>query len=237
MTICRHAVGIVLVPGVEPAVVERLRGGGVDGGAAVVVVMASNLTLVVSDVCRRPHQSRPDPRPHPRRDRAQPCRARLRGASVSRLAAAAGLKTGSLYFHFASKDALIGAVLREGVARDRGPRARAAGRARPRRPGRGPPAQPRSRRTSSCCTSWATTRSPSRAIVDDVPPAVRARHRRRNRGYGELWLQLLADARAGGVIADVDPRITRRLLYAAMNGAARARGVPRRESSRGGSSR
>lgn len=147
------------------------------------------------------------------------------GASLTRIAAESGLKAGSLYFHFDSKDALVGEVLREGVARTEA-------HVRARLDALDADARPATRLATAIAAhvellhelgdyAVAVTR-----VIDDVPPAVRLRHNRRNRAYGELWLELLYAARGAGAIADVDPRIARRLLYAAMNGAAHARGVP-----------
>ena len=46
---------------------------------------------------------------------AEVARCGVAGTSINAIAAAAGLKTGSIYFHFESKDRLVEAMLEEGL--------------------------------------------------------------------------------------------------------------------------
>src|SRR5258705_6311682 len=46
---------------------------------------------------------------------AEVARCGVAGTSINAIAAAAGLKTGSVYFHFESKDQLVEAMLEEGL--------------------------------------------------------------------------------------------------------------------------
>ena len=155
-------------------------------------------------------------------DAAAACFARegYAGASMARIAEEAGLKAGSLYFHVASKDELIGEVLREGVARtERHVRARLDAL--------GPDADPGRRLVVAIeghvamLAAHGDYAAAVTRIVDEAPAAVRARHRARDRAYARLWRELLDAARAHGAIGDVDPRLARAILFAAMNGAHR----------------
>jgi AcrR family transcriptional regulator len=138
------------------------------------------------------------------------------GVSLAGIAATAGLKTGSIYFHFASKDELIATVLAEGLRRtlrlldealsvvpdsaDARARLRAAIRAH----------------------LVALHELDDYAIVvtrgagDDLPAATEFRELRQR--YGILWAELIADAQRAGVLrGGDDPRDVRDLLFGAMN--------------------
>lgn len=141
------------------------------------------------------------------------------GTSLQRIADGAGLKAGSLYFHFDSKDALIADVLREGVGRTLvhvraavdavGPQAPAAARLRAA-----------IRAHLEALHELSDFAAAVIRIVDEAPPEVRARHRATDRQYARYWTGLLREAQADGALPpDVDLRLTRTLLYAAMNGS------------------
>jgi AcrR family transcriptional regulator len=142
--------------------------------------------------------------------------------SLQRIADGAGLKAGSLYFHFDSKDALIADVLREGVQRTMR-HVRAAVDAL------GPEASGAARLRAAIGAHLEALHELSAyaaaviRIVDEVPPAVRAHHHGTDRQYARYWTGLLRQAQAEGTLpARVDLRLTRTLLYAAMNGSTAA---------------
>jgi AcrR family transcriptional regulator len=139
--------------------------------------------------------------------------------SLQRIADGAGLKAGSLYFHFDSKDALIADVLHEGIQRTvthvraavdaLGPHASGAARVRAA-----------IRAHLEALHELSAYAAAVIRIVDDVPPAVRAHHQATDRQYARYWTGLLRQAQAEGALpAGVDLRLTRTLLYAAMNGS------------------
>jgi AcrR family transcriptional regulator len=148
------------------------------------------------------------------------------GVSLGSIAAAAGLKTGSVYFHFASKEHLVATMLEEGLREslrlldealatvpdsdDARARLRAAIRAH--------------LGALTELDDYATVvRTPGAA--DDLPAAAESRSLRQ--AYARRWTALVEHAqRAGLVAADVDPRLVRDLLVGAMNSAAHAAGRP-----------
>lgn len=146
------------------------------------------------------------------------------GVSLGGIAAAAGLKTGSVYFHFASKEQLVATMLEEGLreslrlldealaavpdGRDARARLRAAIRAH--------------LGALTELDDYATVvLTPGAA--DDLPAASEFRSLRQ--AYARQWTALVEQAqRAGVVAADLDPRLVRDLLVGAMNSAARRPG-------------
>jgi TetR/AcrR family transcriptional regulator, cholesterol catabolism regulator len=141
------------------------------------------------------------------------------GVSLAGIAAAAGLKTGSIYFHFASKDELIATVLAEGLREtlrlldealsavpdttDARARLRAAIRAH--------------LVALHELDDYATIVL-ARGIADDLPAAAEFRALRKR--YGSRWAELIADAQRAGVLrGGDDPRDVRDLVFGAMNSA------------------
>jgi TetR/AcrR family transcriptional regulator, cholesterol catabolism regulator len=139
-------------------------------------------------------------------------------ASIGAIAAAAGLQTGSVYFHFASKDQLIAAMLEEGLRvtlshldaalaavadpDDAAAQLRAAIRAH----------------------TAAVHELPDYTLAvlapafpgDDGPAAPAFQALRR--GYVERWTRLVADAQRAGVLAEGhQPRLLRDLIFGALN--------------------
>ncbi|HEY1970428.1 MAG TPA: TetR/AcrR family transcriptional regulator [Pseudonocardia sp.] len=138
--------------------------------------------------------------------------------SMNDVAAAAGLQTGSLYFHFASKEALIEEVLREGIG------------------------QSVANLDAVLQTQRDVNASPSRLLTAAIEAHLAALHnmsdyasvvlrsaanRDREQGshflpqereYGRRFVSLLDEAqRAGQLPAGLDPRLIRDLLFGAMN--------------------
>jgi TetR/AcrR family transcriptional regulator, cholesterol catabolism regulator len=139
------------------------------------------------------------------------------GAGLGGIAAAAGLRTGSIYFHFASKDELIATMLEEGLreslrrleealaavpdAADARARLRAAIRA-----------HLRALHELDDYAAVVLDRGTSRA----VPAAAEFRELRKQ--YGARWRELVAEAQAAGALApEVDPAEVRDLLFGALN--------------------
>jgi AcrR family transcriptional regulator len=141
------------------------------------------------------------------------------GASLGGIAAAAGLKSGSIYFHFASRDELIATMLEEGLreslrlleeALDAVPDA-ADARARLRAAIR---AHLRALHELDDYAAVVLTRGTAR----DVPAAAEFRELRKQ--YGSRWRDLVDAAQiAGALPADLDPAEVRDLLFGAMNSA------------------
>jgi AcrR family transcriptional regulator len=138
------------------------------------------------------------------------------GVSLGGIAAAAGLKTGSIYFHFASKDELIATVLAEGLREtlrllDEALSAvpdTADARARLR-------AAIRAHLVALHELDDYATIVLARGTAD-VPAAAEFRELRRR--YGSRWAELIADAQHAGVLrGGDDPRDVRDLLFGAMN--------------------
>lgn len=146
------------------------------------------------------------------------------GVSLGGIAAAAGLRTGSVYFHFSSKDELVETMLEEGLREtlrlldealaalpagaDAGARLRAAIRAH--------------LDALSELDDYATVVI-TLGAAEGRPDAPRFRSLRRR--YTRFWVGLVADAQAAGVLpAGVDARLVRDLLFGAMNGTPRSAG-------------
>jgi len=139
------------------------------------------------------------------------------GASLGGIAAAAGLKTGSIYFHFASRDELIATMLEEGLreslrlleealaavpdAADARARLAAAIRAH--------------LRALHELDDYAVVVL-ARGTARQVPAAAEFRELRKQ--YGARWRDLVADAQSVAALpADLDPAEVRDLLFGAMN--------------------
>ncbi|WP_165922235.1 TetR/AcrR family transcriptional regulator [Pseudonocardia endophytica] len=151
------------------------------------------------------------------------------GVSLSGIAAEAGLKTGSVYFHFGSKDELIATVLEEGLRES----LRHLDTALTPLSG----ADPGTR-------LWAAVRAHLDALVELSEYAAvvltmaepesgvaLAAYRSLKQHYGGQWTELVDDAQQAGVIATgVEPRLVRDLLFGAMNAVADGSGRPGRSA-------
>lgn len=155
---------------------------------------------------------------------AQVARLGPAGVSLGGIAAAAGLKTGSVYFHFASKDELIATVLEEGLREslrlleealaavpdgaDARARLRAAIRAH----------LGALHELDDYAVVVLTRRS-----ADELPAAAEFRELRKR--YVGRWAELVADAQRAGVLpSGPDPRDVRDLIFGAMNSTLGRRG-------------
>jgi AcrR family transcriptional regulator len=146
------------------------------------------------------------------------------GVNLSAIAAAAGLKTGSVYFHFDSKEHLVDAVLEEGLratleyfdtaleAADAapGPRLRAA--------------------IEAHAIAVHELRDYTVAVLAPDFPAVGGdSFRAMRRVYVERWTELVEQAQQCGALpATVDARLVRDLVFGAINAVGLAgRPAPR----------
>ena len=147
------------------------------------------------------------------------------GASLSAIAAAAGLKPGSIYFHFGSREQLIDAMLEEGVRESLARLDLAMAEVRPGvRPG-----DPRARLRAAIRAHLdalhdlhdyaAVVLAPALAL--DGPPG--AEYRALRRAYLRQWSGLVKDAQRAGVLAGQAPaRTVGDLLLGALNSAGLA---------------
>jgi TetR/AcrR family transcriptional regulator, cholesterol catabolism regulator len=145
------------------------------------------------------------------------------GTSLSAIAATAGLRTGSVYFHFSSKDSLIETVLEEGL-RESLTRLGDALAAVP------DSADARARLAAAVSAHVAVLvelRDYATVVLsDDLPGSAAAS------GFGALraeylqrWTDLLRDAQESGDLpAGVDPRTLRDVVLGGLNAAVRASG-------------
>jgi AcrR family transcriptional regulator len=139
------------------------------------------------------------------------------GTRLSDIAEVAGLQTGSLAFHFPSKDDLIDEVLRHGMAEGLG-HVRATVDSLP------PDAGPAARITAAVNAhldglddrnDYAVAML---RMLNQFSPETRRRFRDADQAYVGYWLVLVDGARAAGVIpAQLDTRLLVRLLLGAMN--------------------
>jgi AcrR family transcriptional regulator len=147
------------------------------------------------------------------------------GASLGAIASAAGLKPGSIYFHFGSREQLIDAMLEEGV---RESLAR-LDRAMTEVPQGARPGDPRARLRAAIRAHLdalhdlrdyaAVVLAPALAL--DGPPGAAFRELRRV--YLQQWSRLVEDAQGTGVLAaGVPPPIVRDLILGALNSAGLA---------------
>lgn len=141
----------------------------------------------------------------------------FKATSLNDIAAAASMKSGSLYFHFESKDALLAEVLREGIARSLRIVKEAVDALVPG-------SSARERLCAAIAAHMDALRSLASyaaavlRIVEEVSPEVRTSFQSRERGYAEYWNGLIANAQREGCFdPQADPRRIRRILFGAMN--------------------
>ncbi len=137
--------------------------------------------------------------------------------NMSDIAAEAGIKAGSVYYHFASKDELVYEVLRFGVTHSfehtraeveqLGPSASAAAQLR---------AAIHAHLDS--LHSLGDYASAGLRIVEQAPRAIRKKQYANQRHYGDYWRRLLERAQAESALpSGVDLLAARLFLFGAMN--------------------
>jgi AcrR family transcriptional regulator len=142
------------------------------------------------------------------------------GARLSDIAAEIGMKAGSLYYHFASREELVEAVMAVGTQRTH---AALAERLEALPEG----ADHLTRIATAIETHLVMViaqediSSATIKLIWQVPQALRDNVLAEQRAYGALWRSLLADARdAGEIRADVDLSVVRMAIMGALNWAA-----------------
>ena len=141
-------------------------------------------------------------------------------ARLSDIAERAGIQTGSLYYHFSSREELVAEILRLGIE-NAWEHVRRAVDSMP------PDAAPLDRLAvairahTMAVLELSDYASAQARIVGQVPAAVASVHHREQRAYGRYWNGLLEAARdAGDLAADVDLFMARMLAFGAMNWTA-----------------
>ena len=140
------------------------------------------------------------------------------GTNLAEIAGEAGIKTGSVYYHFASKDELVVEVLRFGTAHSHE-------HARSRVAALGDAATAAQRLRAAIEAHLDSLHHlgdyalAGLRIVEQAPQPIRRNQYANQRRYGEYWQQLLEDARAEAVLpGGVDLLALRLFLFDAMNG-------------------
>lgn len=139
------------------------------------------------------------------------------GASLRRIADAAGLKVGSLAFHFPTKDDLVAATLQDGVDSARTALEAALSTL---------PDDATAEEFLRAAVNGhleALHASDDRAasvvrMVETLPPSLRVAHVDHERRFAKVWLDVLDRGRQAGIVrADVDLRVLRDLVVGALN--------------------
>lgn len=139
------------------------------------------------------------------------------GASLRRIADAAGLKVGSLAFHFATKDDLVAATLQDGVDSARAALEEAMA-AVPEDASAADRVRAAVRGHLAALHASDDRASAVVRMVETLPPHLRAAHADHERRFARVWLDVLARGRDEGVVRDdVDLRVLRDLVVGALN--------------------
>jgi AcrR family transcriptional regulator len=138
-------------------------------------------------------------------------------ARLSDIAERAGMKAGSLYYHFDSREDLVGEVLRLGIEGSWDQVATGVGRL----PSTATPLQrlevAMRAHTLSIVGRSAYATAQAR-IVGSLPPDLARAHRKDQRAYGDYWRDLFGAAqRAGQISGEIDLFVAQMLALGAMN--------------------
>jgi AcrR family transcriptional regulator len=152
---------------------------------------------------------------------AEVARHGVAGTSINAIAAAAGLKTGSVYFHFESRDRLVEAMLEEGLLASLAFLDSALAAV--------PEHANAATRLAAAIRAHATAvHELSNYTVAVLGPsfprdAAGAAARKLRRSYVSRWTELVTEAQAADVLSrDADPRLLRDLILGALNAVSLA---------------
>jgi TetR/AcrR family transcriptional regulator, cholesterol catabolism regulator len=184
-------------------------------------------TAVISDDIRPTAEAAQDSKGSRTRKRlldataAEVARCGVAGTSINAIAAAAGLKTGSIYFHFESKDRLVEAMLEEGLLASLAYLDAALAAV--------PDHANAAARLGAAIRAHATAvhelSNYTVAVLAPTFPSDSAgtTARKLRRSYVSRWTQLVGDAQSAGVLArEPDPRLLRDLIFGALNAVSLA---------------
>ena len=133
------------------------------------------------------------------------------------IADAGGMKAGSLYYHFSSKDEILDGVLERGI----GEAIRGFEAAMAALPADADfDARIRAATTAHLKTVWeyGTYTVASRQLLKHIPESLHAKHIGMRRRYDELWRNLLHEGVEAGILArDADLGLTRLFLLGSLN--------------------
>ena len=137
--------------------------------------------------------------------------------SLREIAQAANMKTGSLYYHFESKESLVEEILTLGT---QGALSAAASAVAALGEGADPVDKLQAAFTAHVrfLLEEEDFASANLKILSQVPPAIRERHVRLDQGYGEFVATIIDEiAEGGGLAPDVDRSLLRMLCFGALN--------------------
>ncbi len=142
------------------------------------------------------------------------------GARLSDIAAKVGMKAGSLYYHFDSREALVEAVMDLGLKQTHETVAKRL-RALPPDVGHVRRLEVAIEAHLELVLAHEDISSATIKLIWQVPAQIRERQLADQRAYGALWRKLLTDARkAGAIRGDVDLSVVRMAIMGALNWAA-----------------
>jgi len=147
------------------------------------------------------------------------CTIGVAGTTMRLIADASGIKAGSVYYHFQSKDDIVLEVLNEGILRVEAAVREALEQARPEatfvtRFGAAVRAH------MVCFLESGDFTAANLRIFKQVPRSIQQKHLVLRRRYERLWQALLLDGVASGAVRrDIDPRIMKLFLLGSVNWA------------------